>query len=682
MTERVAITPDGQEHRFPEGTPDAVIDAAIQEYLGVTASEDRSQWGPMETINNVINQLGTGAYKAVAGVAGMPGDVAAAGQNAPMPKVTGNPKIDQLRAGVETNRRAAGNIIPTGQEIIAGAEKYVPGFKMAPAETRGDKLLQAGGAGATGVFFPGGALPSFVGGVGGGVASEAAGQLTEGTAAEPYARIIAGLAGGVGGSMLTNRMAASNVEQLINKATTGATPDDWAAAMRLQSDAAARGTPITSAEALSQVMGGNRTLQSVQRTVEQMPDASATMDNFMSSRPAGNQAAVASQLDEMSSMPDAPFEVGPTVQKAAQQSIEGVRQQINAITDDAYRWGTDQLIPPAEFAPISENPIFQHFAAQVRKDPILGPAIANLDENSVAFVNAVKKEMDEAAEGFSSFTSQTKSPERAMRVEQAQKPMVTAARDASPLYDEALTEQARLRQSKLEPMKRGITGQLANADDWKAQARIILSDTPGAEKEVAAAVKAISAQTPEAIPELLRMKIQNLYDDALQATKGTNEQTRGSRFAGKLIADQQGIKSLEAAVKALPNGETQWAGFRRLLDVFEAQSYRLDPGSPTSFNQQLAGDLQRNIGKGVKSFGTDLWANWNVQRRSQELARILTAPEGVALLRQLAVTGPNTARAQQLVQGFYQGAQGARSSEPVIDIRRAGATPPLQQAPQ
>lgn len=660
--------PDGKTYEVEGATQEGAV-AALKKMLGQSQSEDRSKWGVMGNVNNVMNQIGTGMFKGLAVFPGMAGDLAKA--DTPKVSQTGNPKIDAIKASLEEGRQTSGNVLPTGQDILRYLE-MIPGLDLAPAETRGDKLLQAGGAGATGAFMPGGALPNFVGGVTGSVASEGAGQLTEGTALEPYARIGAGLIGGLAGSYGVNKLAASNAEQLINKATQQITPDDWNAAMALQSEAARRGTPITSAEALAQVTGGNRTLQSIQRTIEQSPDASGTMDKFMAARPEGNAAALQGQLDDLAPKSGQPFEVGPTVQKAAQQAVETVRKQINALTDDAYRWGTDQLIPPAEFAPVAENPIFQHFASKVRSDPILGPAVADLDENSVAFVNAVKKEMGEAADSFTSFTSQSKSPERAMRVEQAQTPMVDAAKKSSPLYDEALTEQARMRQTQLEPLKRGPVGQLAETSDWKAQAKIIMSDAPGSEKQVAEAVRTVSQNAPEAVPELLRMKIEDVFNKSLPNAKGSMEQFRGANLAGKLGANPQAMASLEAAVKALPNGETQWVGLRRLLDVFEAQGQRLPAGSPTSFNQQLAGDLQKNLGRGLKSFGTDLWANWNIQRRSQELARILTAPEGVALLRQLAVTGPNTARAQQLVQGFYQGAQATKP----IEIR----VPSLQQA--
>jgi hypothetical protein len=652
--------------------------------LGLTA-EDRENYSLMEKINNAVNQLGTGAYKAIAGTVGMPGDLAAAGQAAPMPGPIGNSKIDVLKAENEQRRRAAGNIFPTGQEILAAAENYVPGFKMAPAETRGDKFLQAGGSGATGAFFPGGALPNFVGGVSGGVASEGAGQLTEGTALEPYARIAAGLAGGVAGSLGVNRLAASNAEQLISGATQGVTPDQWAAAMRLQSEAARRGTPITSAEALAQVQGGNRSLMSLQRSVEQMPDSAPQMDAFMSQRPAGSRAATESQLTQIAPRPLGPTEVGPQIQRGAQDYIDDVRQGINAQTDDLYTLSRDAALPDEVFQRLNADPVFQQHLAAVRAEPLLNRRVADLPDNSVGVINQVKKSMDEAQAGFSNPMRETYSPERGSNLGDVQRPMVQAAREAAPTYDIALDTQEMLRRTQLAPAERAPIGQLAQTDDVKQQAGILLpkESLKASPEQIGGTVRELVNQgQTAAVQDLLRLKLQDAFDTALSNVKGTTEQYRGAQFANNLLKNNNQAQSLEAAVRALPNGDTQWVGLRRLLDVFEAQGQRLLPGSPTSFNQQLAGDMAKNLGKGVKSLGTDIWANWNIQRRSQELARVLTAPEGVALLRQLAVTGPNTARAQQLVQGFYQGAQGARSSEPAIDIRRARATPSLQQAPQ
>jgi hypothetical protein len=146
-------------------------------------------------------------------------------------------------------------------------------------------------------------------------------------------------------------------------------------------------------------------------------------------------------------------------------------------------------------------------------------------------------------------------------------------------------------------------GGIAQTPDWKKQVATILDDSPGAERRAADLVRQLSqADTPagaQRVAELLRVKIQDTFNRSLPNAKGTADEFRGANFAGNLGKNPQALRSLESAVRALPDGDAQWNGLRRLLDVFEAQGQRLPAGSPTSFNQQLAGELERNIGKGV-----------------------------------------------------------------------------------
>lgn len=626
----------------------------------------RAEWGWQEKLNNVVNQIGTGAYKGIAGVASLPrflSDLAADNSEAPHHPVAGRgiPGAEQyVKATIQPGTKNAGQALPNYDDVVGFMVNRL-GIPMAEAEGMAEKFLQAAGAGATGVFFPGGVLPNFVGGVTGSVASEAGGQLTEGTEAEPWTRALLGFLGGFAGSKLTNKAAASNAEQLISRATQETTPEQWAAAMRLQADAAARGAPITSAEALAQVQGGNNALMSIQRNIEGMQETAPTMNRFMAQRPGGNQAAVGQTLDQIAAREIAPTEVGPRIQQSAQGYIDDVRQDINLETEPLYHVSQFDRIPRGEFARISQNPAFQAALQRVRGDELLGPPLASMPDDSVAVFNAVKKEMDEMGQRFSAYGTEGYSPERSMRVEQARAPVVEAATDASPAYGAALETQAARRQAELLPAERAPIGKLAQTGDLSEQSRILLpgSAMKASPEQIGGTVRELVNQGRAAdVQALIRTKLQDVFASSASNVKGTGEQYRGAQFANNTMKNLNTSAELEAAIRALPNGETQWVGFRRLIDVLEAQGQRLPANSPTSFNQQLQGDLARNIGKNVKSIGVEMWGRWNTQRRAEELARILTAPEGVALLRQLAVTGPNTARAQQLVQAFYQGGQG------------------------
>jgi len=137
------------------------------------------QEGVGGTALDIGASLASGVGRGVTGLAGLPGTVSDAFNNG-MSYITGLPRLPQS---------------PLSGEAITGAANSVSGGALAydPKTTAGKY------AGTVGEFLPGAALGGAnVGnlarfGVLPGLASEAAGQVTEGTSAEPYARIAAAL---------------------------------------------------------------------------------------------------------------------------------------------------------------------------------------------------------------------------------------------------------------------------------------------------------------------------------------------------------------------------------------------------------------------------------------------------------------------------------------------------------
>lgn len=653
MTGIIAVTPDGKEHRFPAGTPQAAVDRAIKSYL----SEGQSSG-----VGRVGKQFMSGFDKGLAFLAGTPH---AASDEA-------NKAVDRMGPLVPESAKKPNGFFDAIENTPApniDLSQYLPsaddfmgwmkaiGLPMEEPQSTADKFIQAGGMGATAILSPAAPIRSAIAGVSGALGGETAGQLTEGTPYEGPARLAGTLVSGGLASAGSNRAVASNAEQLASRATAGITKEQWTAAIDLQRRAAQAGAPITSAEALAQVTGGNTQLMGIQRTIENSPAAANTqMRTFMADRPAGNQAAAAQTMDQIAARQVGPTEVAPRIQAGAQGYVDDVRQGINAETRGLYTLSRDTPLPDQIFERLNADPVFQQHLAGIRRDPLLNRRIADLPDNSVGVINQVKKSMDEAQAGFASPTRETYSPERASAVEGVRNPMVQEARRASPEYDAALQTQESLRRRQLLPAERSPIGQLAQTDDVKQQAGILLPKEAlkASPEQIGGTVRELVNQgETAAVRDLLRLHIQDTFDNALANVKGTGEQYRGAQFANNLRKSDNQFQSLEAAVRALPNGDTQWAGLRNLVDIFEAQGQRLPANSATSFNQQLAQGMEQNIGKGVKSLGVDMWANWNVQRRSAELARVLTDPNGVELLRQIAVLGPQSARAQQLVQAFY-----------------------------
>ena len=186
--------PDGTIAEFPEGTPDEVIKGALQKQFGSqpaaapeTTQAPEAGWG--ETILDVGASALSGAGRGIADLAGLPGTIGDA-VNSGLSWVTGLPELPKsplsgstLRGGLST--------------VTGGASDYQP-------ETTAGEYARTVGEFAPGaVAFGGTGLANVARNlVAPAVTSETAGQLTEGTEAEPYARIVGALAGGMGANAL------------------------------------------------------------------------------------------------------------------------------------------------------------------------------------------------------------------------------------------------------------------------------------------------------------------------------------------------------------------------------------------------------------------------------------------------------------------------------------------------
>lgn len=173
--------PDGTIAEFPDGTSNEVIQGVLQRQFGTPQKNPAAAPEPTltDTAKDVGASLLSGIGRGAAGIAGLPGTIqnafdnsfsAITGIQAPPPSPL---SAEGLQSGLST--------------LTGGASDYEP------QTTAGEY------AGTVGEFLPGAAL----GGVGvgnltrfgvvPGLASEGAGQLTEGSGIEPYARVAAAL---------------------------------------------------------------------------------------------------------------------------------------------------------------------------------------------------------------------------------------------------------------------------------------------------------------------------------------------------------------------------------------------------------------------------------------------------------------------------------------------------------
>lgn len=170
---------DGTVLRFPEGTSDDVINNTVRGLMSENARP--------AVLPDVAQSAGSGLARGVAGLLDIPSDIGGLvdrGLTAAMNK--------GLQAMGGEGNLVAPPAVPKARDALAAVAPSVAEYE--PQTTAGEY------AQTVGEFIPGGLLGG--GGVGAavkygvipGLASEAAGQATEDTAAEPYARLAAAVA--------------------------------------------------------------------------------------------------------------------------------------------------------------------------------------------------------------------------------------------------------------------------------------------------------------------------------------------------------------------------------------------------------------------------------------------------------------------------------------------------------
>jgi len=482
-----------------------------------------------------------------------------------------------------------------------------------------------------------------------GMTSEAAGQYTKGTPWEPYARLAGGAFGSIPGIIADSR---NNVAKIVSDATDGVTPQQLASAQKLMDQARAQGTPLSLAEAVQHVTNGATNLGDVQRVVEQSRRGGPIMRYFYADRPAANDAAARGAFDAVSPATN-PYEVAPRVQRSAQGVLDQAVDSVNAASRPAYNATTGNpsaVLSNQAFGTLTQNQAVSDALKAVRSDPIKYGDLRMYPDNSVRVLDQVKKYLDDVASGAERAGQNYGSA----NASSAAKTVRDAIIAEHPRYGSALNIQSMGRTNVVEPLERSPIGQIAGTDNPAQQSRILFdaNPLPGSEKAVGATVSAIAKSDPDAARSLVRMKMEQVFNEASQNLQSGPNQFGGAKFASTLIGNSQQAKNLEAAVRALPDGDKTWAGVKNFLEVMEAQGRRQQPGSMTEFNRQIAADLSKGgFGSGPATLASpnkwgsvikDAYQQFRYGKNTQMLAELLTSPDGVAELQKLGRMFPDS----------------------------------------
>lgn len=548
-----------------------------------------------------------------------------------------------------------------------------------PQTTAGEYTKTIGEFAPAALLSPGNALQRSVQVIVPAVTSETAGQVARKVSPdlEPYARLAGAVVGGVGAGIAS---APRSAETAIREGLQNATPRDINRAQVLMQDAARQGVTLSWDEAIQAVTNGATRLSDLRRVVENSRGGGDVFKPIMAQRPGQVQQAGDAAIGALSPQQLGPTQVGVRSQAAAEGTIADTQAAINRMTRPDYQAVEASRVGAPVSNALATDPIYQRTLQEIRNDPTLNRTIAHLPDDSGGVIDLVQRRIREQADNARMPGQANSSNLRAANLEDARTAPITAVEAATGgaggAYDRARQNQAWARNNILEPMNQGPLGQISRTADAGAQGTALLPSRPlpNSHVEVADTVRNIAARDPQAAQGLIHSVVRQTFDEATQGLASGPNQFGGAKFAAALTGNTQQARNLEAAVRALPNGDVRWEGFNRFIEVMRATGWRPQPGSQTAFNQAIQEELKNGslIGtaaEAAKTGGTSIlkrvmqWREQaNLSGNTEEIARILTDPNSGPLLARLAQMPPGSRQAQAVAARLvYLGYAGKNS---------------------
>jgi hypothetical protein len=608
-----------------------------------------------------------GVGRGVSGLVGLPGDLAelgAQGIDWATRKVGG-------ALGVDVPARAARPTDYGSRDVAQGIETFTGPFYK-PQTTPGQYANTIGEFAPAAVIGPGGAAARAAQVVVPALASESAGQLTKGSAAEPWARAGGALAGGIGTSLAMR--PGTTAQAVRQQLPEGVTPQMVDQAGALIQRAEQQGVTLSWPEALSQT-AGRPVMTNAMRHLEAAPQTEARMAEFYAGRPQQVEQAARGQFDNIAPPNMTPDTIGPQAGRAAEGFANDVRGAINQGTQPLYDASRNVLLNAQEMAQVRALPGYAEAARAVRSDPQLARYTQGQPENSVGFLNEVKKYLDNAADNASAPVNAQRNMQRSAGYGQDAAAVRGAAERASPEYGQALATQSWARENVLQPILDGPIGKLASRDPTTKSAIDALfpaNPLPNSQAVIADTMGVLAARSPRVARDLVRSHAEGVFNEASQALQSGANQMGGAKFVSQLVGNPQQRANLQAAVEALPHGADRWRGFENMLEVLQATGTRANVGSRTAYNAEMlksqatsgvvgeaAKGLVNPFGRGAQ-FLAEKYERYRLGANLNELATILTDPRAANQLRAIARMPVNSASARNVTERLLTQMAGSR----------------------
>jgi hypothetical protein len=497
----------------------------------------------------------------------------------------------------------------------------------------------------------------------GGVGS-ATQQSMEAVGASPIQQMI-----GTGLTMFGTGAATGGVRStpsdIVNRNLKGVTPEGMRLAELLQQDSIKLGMPLTGAEAIAQATG-QRGLTTTQRFLEQAEPSQATMNQFMTARPAGVQQGFGNVMQSVS--PNAPTSATPfNLQRAGENLIRGAESSVTGNVSPFFTQAGKQAVPNTDIAGMMTNPKISDAVEYVRSTGTYG--VKNEPANSVKTLIAAKQYLDD--QYSKQMNAVTGAEKNAARVTwSANRQLDDYLNAVSPDYARGSQKFEVAQKTQMTPLRQGQVGQIAEGNVGRD---VLMPPTPISlyPADIKRTADLLRRKDPAALPDWTRQNLEGIFNETTQNLATGQNQFGGAKFASTIAGNKQQRDNLRTLVTET-GGMQAWQGFERFLDVAQAQGQRMPANSATAFNEMIKTELGiGKVSKGLtflKPSNVVAWAeNLQLGRNADMLAKMLTDPDSVAKLQELAKTGPKSAKAQTLansIAGAYVAPKPEITEEP------------------
>jgi len=636
--------PDGSIGRFEvpkDMSPSDVEEQALNAYMA--QGRTQSLLAPETTEKSVPKVLAQSAGKAVANI----GDLVV-GAPETYKRIT-NYAMGKLKGeDVEAPRGAT----PITNALVKHGIFTPQNEPNTPALNIADFAIQAAPAVARGDI---GSIPSFLKATGKNLLPATVGgsavELAKSSGIDnPFAQFAIG-AGTMAASQ-TPFAIRHTAADVANQATRNVTPQQMKMADDLVRESYRLGSPITGAEALAKTTGASP-LTAVQRVVENLPQSSETMASFMAKRPQANEQMIANALRNIS--PNQPTSATPmNLKNAAGDLMAGAQKSLTENNDALYKKAGGVSVYPAPA-------IFANDRIAEAVDAVTNTAkygVKNGDPNSFKTLIAAKKYLNDEYQEQVKSASGLKRGAGAVTSE-AENLLSNYLKEQSPEYAKGAKNYETAYKTQFNALNESPVGQIA---EGKVGSEILMPNKPVSlyPADIKRTVELLRRKDPSAVPDWTRQQLEGIFNETGQNLQNGPNQFGGAKFASTIQGNKQQKSNLQTLIQESA-GMQAYQGFERVLNNLEAQGTRQGAGSATSFNNQF----QKELSEGGQLAAAKLvfkpsevatkYEEWQLGKNANKLADMLTNPDSIKQLQDLARTKPNTAKERLLVNSLTGG---------------------------